>query len=228
MAARILLIEDEAAIAEAVAYTLRREGFETRTAGDGLSGLRLAEEFSPDLVILDLLLPGLPGLDVCRQLRQRSTVPIIMLTAKAEEVDRVVGLEMGADDYLTKPFGMRELVARVRAALRRQEFLAQAASRPSFQDEHLTIDLARPQVLAGGAEVALAPRELSLLRVLLSHRGRVRTRQQLLEEAWGAEEFIDPRTVDVHVRWLRKKLEPDPEQPRYLETVRGLGYRFAR
>ena len=228
MAQRILIIEDEAAIAEAIAHTLMREGFTARTAGDGEAGLHLAEEFSPDLVILDLMLPGRPGLDVCRILRQRSAVPIIMLTAKAEEIDRVVGLEMGADDYVTKPFGMRELVARVRAALRRQELFARSSSPPTFADERLTIDLERPQVLVEEKEIPLAPRELRLLQVLLAHRGRVRTRQQLLEEAWGSDEYIDPRTVDVHVRWLRKKLEPDPERPRYIETVRGLGYRFAR
>ena len=179
-------------------------------------------------MILDLMLPGRSGLDVCRILRQRSAVPIIMLTAKAEEIDRVVGLEMGADDYVTKPFGMRELVARVRAALRRQELFSRPGTPPTFADEHLSVDLEQPRVMKEGQEVSLAPRELRLLRVLLVHRGRVRTRQQLLEEAWGSDEYIDPRTVDVHVRWLRKKLEPDPERPRYIETVRGLGYRFAR
>jgi DNA-binding response OmpR family regulator len=228
MAQRILIIEDEAAIAEAVAHTLTREGFETRVAAEGEAGLHLAEQFAPDLVILDLMLPKLSGLDVCRLLRRHSTVPIIMLTAKAEEVDRVIGLELGADDYVVKPFGMRELVARVRAALRRQQVRAQPEARPSFHDEHLFVDFSRPEVTVGGEEVALAPQELSLLQVLLAHRGRVRTRQQLLEEAWGGDEFIDPRTVDVHIRWLRKKLEPDPERPRYIETVRGLGYRFAR
>lgn len=228
MAHRILIIEDEAAIADAVAHTLAREGLEVRTAEEGEAGLRLAQEFAPDLVLLDVMLPGISGLDVCRLLRQRSSVPIIMLTAKAAEVDRVVGLEIGADDYITKPFSMRELVARVRAALRRNELSAQAAAEPAFRDEHLVIDLDRPFVSAGGTEVVLARRELSLLRALLAHRGRARTRQQLLDEAWGGEEFIDPRTVDVHVRWLRRKLEPDPEHPRYIETVRGMGYRFAR
>jgi len=225
---RILIVEDESAIAESVAHVLRKEGFEARTAADGPTGLRLAEEFKPELIILDLMLPGIGGLEVCRLLRRKSNVPIIMLTAKAAEVDRVVGLEMGADDYVTKPFGMRELVARVRANLRRQEMLAQSPPQPGFADEHLTVDLERPLVTAGGSEVALSRRELSLLRVLLAHRGRARTRQQLLDEAWGENEFIDPRTVDVHVRWLRQKLEPDPERPRYIETVRGIGYRFGR
>jgi two-component system response regulator RegX3 len=228
MAQRILIVEDEAAIADSVAYSLKGEGFEVRTAGDGEAGLRLADEFKPDLVILDLMLPGLSGLEVCRMLRRRSTVPIIMLTAKAAEVDRVVGLEMGADDYVTKPFSMRELAARVGAALRRQEMVAQAPQSVGYDDGHLMIDLERPAVEVGGDPVALSPRELSLLRVLLAHRGRARSRQQLLDEAWGEDEYVSPRTVDVHVRWLRCKIERDPEKPRYIETVRGIGYRFAQ
>jgi len=228
MGQRILIIEDEPAIADSVAYTLTREGYEARTAADGELGLGLAQEFNPDLVILDLMLPGIGGLDVCRLLRRQSTVPIIMLTAKAEEVDRIVGLEMGADDYVTKPFSMRELVARVRANLRRQDMLTQAPRQPGFADAHLTIELEKPSVTVSGNPVALSRRELGLLGALLAHRGRARTRQQLLEEAWGEDEFIDPRTVDVHVRWLRQKLEPDPEHPQYIETVRGIGYRFGK
>jgi len=228
MGQRILIIEDEKAIADAVAHTLAREGYETKVAGDGAAGLHLADSFKPDLVILDLMLPGIDGLEVCRLLRRRSTVPIIMLTAKAAEVDRVVGLEVGADDYVTKPFSMRELVARVRAALRRQDMLAEAARTPGFDDGNLVIDLERPSIELAGKAVTLSPRELSLLRVLLLHRGRVRTRQQLLNEAWGEDEYIDPRTVDVHVRWLRKKIERKPEQPEYIETIRGIGYRFSK
>jgi len=228
VAQRILIVEDEGPIAESIAHTLRREGFETRIACDGETALRLAEGLKPDLVVLDLMLPGMGGLDVCRVLRRHSTVPIIMLTARAEEVDRVLGLEMGADDYVTKPFSMRELVARVRATLRRQEMLAQSADQPRFEDERLVIDLAGPSVEVEGSPVALTPREYSLLRVLLIHRGRARTRQQLLDEAWGSDQFIDPRTVDVHIRWLRQKLEPDPEHPAYIETIRGIGYRFSK
>jgi len=227
MPRRILVVEDESAIADSLVHTLTREGFETRVAGDGEAGLHLAEQFDPDLVILDLLLPKLSGLDLCRLLRQRSSVPIIMLTAKAEEVDRVVGLEMGADDYVVKPFSLRELVARVRAVLRRQQ-MSRRAGATGYRDEHLAIDLERPRVAVADREVTLTPREFGLLKALLAHRGRVRTREQLLAEAWGSDEYIDPRTVDVHIRWLRKKLEPDPEHPRYLETVRGLGYRFSR
>jgi DNA-binding response OmpR family regulator len=228
MAERILIVEDEKPIADAVAHTLTREGYEARAAFDGESGLHLAEVFKPDLVILDLMLPGIGGLDVCRILRRTSTVPIIMLTAKAAEVDRVVGLEVGADDYITKPFSMRELVARVRAALRRQAMAARPATGATFDDGHLKIDLERPATEVAGRAVALSPRELGLLRVLLAHRGRARTREQLLNEAWGEAEYIDARTVDVHIRWLRKKIERDPGQPEYIETVRGIGYRFGR
>jgi len=226
MVQRIVIIEDERAIADAVAHTLTREGFETRVASDGEAGLRLVESFKPNLLLLDLMLPGIGGLEVCRRLRRTSNTPVIMLTAKAEEVDRVVGLEIGADDYVTKPFSMRELVARVRAALRRQAMAERPLAPPAFDDGRLTVDLERPSVEIEGNPVALSPRELSLLRVLLAHRGRARTRQQLLSEAWGDDEYIDPRTVDVHVRWLRKKIERDPEHPHYIETVRGIGYRF--
>ena len=228
MGQRVLIIEDEDAIAESIAYALRAEGCEVRTANSGETGLGLAQEFAPELVVLDLMLPGIGGLDVCRILRQRSSVPILMLTAKAEEVDRVVGLEVGADDYVTKPFSMRELVARVRAALRRQAMLVASAGQPSFADEHLTVDPEKPQVSVAGAPVVLSPREWGLLKALLAHRGRARTRHQLLDEAWGSDEYIDTRTVDVHIRWLRKKLEPDPEHPQYIETVRGIGYRFGK
>jgi DNA-binding response OmpR family regulator len=228
MGQRILIVEDENAIAESVAYSLIREGFEVRMAAKGETALGLAQEFDPELVILDLMLPDIGGLDLCRLLRQRSSVPIIMLTAKAEEVDRVVGLEVGADDYVTKPFSMRELIARVRAALRRQDMLGRPQERMAFSDARLAIDLDAPSVTVNGNMISLTPRELSLLRVLLLHRGRARTRQQLLDEAWGGDEYIDARTVDVHVRWLRKKLEPDPEHPQYIETIRGLGYRFAK
>ena len=228
MKPRILIVEDEPAIADPLAHSLGWEGFESRIAADGEAALHLAESFKPNLVILDLLLPGISGLDVCRSLRTRSTVPIIMLTAKAEEIDRVLGLELGADDYVTKPFSMRELIARVRAALRRQEMLAQGLEQPSYADDYLLIDLSRPAVEVQKQPVILAPRELGLLRALLANRGRVRSRQQLLKDAWGDEEYIDPRTVDVHIRWLRQKLEPDPEHPIYIETVRGLGYRFGK
>lgn len=226
MPGRVLIVEDEAAVAEAIAYALRREGFDTRLAADGQVGLAMARESAPDLVILDLMLPGLNGLDVCRLLRRDYAFPIIIVTARNEEVDRVTGLEVGADDYITKPFSMRELLARVRAVLRRQALSAARPVAPEFGDGHLTVNLERPSVEVKGRPVRLSPRELSLLRALLAHRGRARTRLQLLEEAWGSSDHYDPRTVDVHVRWLRKKLERDPENPVYIETVRGIGYRF--
>jgi len=228
MSKRILIVEDEKAIAESLAYSMRKEGFEVQAVADGETALRTAEEFKPDLVILDILLPAISGLDVCRVLRARSTVPIVMLTAKAEEVDRVVGLEMGADDYITKPFSIRELIARVRAALRRAEMTPDKAPVPHFDDGRLKVDFSEPSVTLEGKPVVLAPRELQLLRALVAHRGRVRTRQQLLEEAWGGDDYIDPRTVDVHIRWLRKKLEPGDTGTRYIETIRGLGYRFIK
>jgi DNA-binding response OmpR family regulator len=225
MGSRILIVEDEPSIADSLAYALQREGFQTRVAPDGEAGVGLAREFKPELVILDLMLPGMSGLDVCRILRRDYTFPIIMLTARADEVDKVIGLEVGADDYVAKPFSMRELVARVRSALRRQTMLA-AAGQAGFGDGYLTVDVESPAVAVDGIPVALSPREWSLLKALLAHRGRARTRHQLLDEAWGGDEYIDPRTVDVHIRWLRKKLEPDPEHPHYIETVRGIGYRF--
>lgn len=226
MAQRILIIEDERAIADAIAHTLRREGFEATTATNGEAGLRLVAEVKPDLILLDIMLPGMSGLDVCRILRRTSTIPIIMLTARAEEVDMVVGLEVGADDYVTKPFGMRALVARIRASLRRREMSLMPSEQAGFNDGRLIVDLSKPSIQVDGQEIPLSPRELGLLKVLLAHRGRARTREQLLDEAWGSDEYIDQRTVDVHVRWLRQKLEPDAEHPRYIETVRGIGYRF--
>ena len=228
MSHKILIIEDERAIADSVAINFRRDGFEAQVALDGESGLRLNGEFKPDLILLDIMLPGLSGLDICRIIRKKSTIPIIMLTAKAEEVDMVVGLEIGADDYVTKPFGMKALIARVRAALRRQEMAVRPSEQPHFEDGYLTIDIEKPAVEVAGKPVALSPRELALLKVLLSHRGRARTREQLLSEAWGSDEYIDHRTVDVHIRWLRQKIEPNPEKPKYFETVRGIGYRFGK
>jgi DNA-binding response OmpR family regulator len=228
MAQKILIIEDERAIAEAIAHTLRREGFETHVASNGEAGIKQTAEVKPDLIILDLMLPGINGLDVCRVLRRSGTIPILMLTARAEEMDMVVGLEVGADEYVTKPFGMRALVARVRALLRRQEMALLPSQQSGYSDDYLVIDLSRPAVQTAGKDVALTPQELALLRVLLTHRGRARSREQLLEEAWGGDEYIDQRTVDVHIRWLRQKLEPDAEHPRYIETVRGIGYRFSK
>jgi len=223
---RILIVEDEEAIAESVAYNLRQEGFQVEIAGDGAAALRQALSQPPDLILLDLMLPGLDGLEVCRTLRQRGKFPIIMLTAKAEEVDKVVGLELGADDYVTKPFSMKELLARVRAVLRRTgERDREEAT--VLRAGPLEVDTERFRVTLRGQPVEMALKEFRLLETLLRHRGKVLTREQLLEEVWGDSEYRDSHTVDVHMRWLRTKIESDPSHPQWLLTVRGVGYKFA-
>ncbi len=223
----VLVIEDEAALVATLSYNLRKNGFNVVSAGDGVAGLQAARREHPDVVVLDLMLPKMDGLEVCRRLRAESDVPILMLTAKGEELDRVVGLEMGADDYLTKPFGMRELMARVRALLRR------SARRDGGDESHifagsLELDLRGRTVRRDGREVALKPKEFDLLFFLAKNAGQVFTREQILERVWGYEFFGGSRTVDVHVRWLREKLEQDPARPRHLLTVRGVGYKFVR
>ncbi len=226
--ATILLVEDEATLVQTIAYTLRREGYSVVTAGDGPTALTLARAARPDVVVLDLMLPGLDGFEVCRRLRAESAVPILILSARDTEVDRVVGLEIGADDYLAKPFSLRELVARIRALLRRVRLLAEAsaAERPPLQVGDLTIDPASRRVWRNGQELQLKPREFDLLLFLARHRGQVFSREQLLDRVWGYEHVVDSRTVDVHVRWLRAKIEDDPRTPRRLQTVRGVGYRL--
>ncbi|MCE5217909.1 response regulator transcription factor [bacterium] len=222
----VVIVEDDPGIAESVAYTLGQEGFRTISAADGPTGLAEALAGQPDLVILDLMLPGMDGLDVFRALRKHSTVPVIMLTAKASESDRVAGIEMGADDYIVKPFYMRELVARVKMVLRR----AQAGAEPSeevLRVRGISIDRARRTVTAGDREVTLTPQEFALLECLARNHGRALTREVILQQAWGESEYIDPRTVDVHIRWLREKLEDDPSAPQHILTVRGVGYKMA-
>jgi DNA-binding response OmpR family regulator len=219
----VLLVDDEPTLVATVKYNLERDGFQVLTAGDGEAALNLARARRPDLVILDLMLPVMDGLEVCRLLRRESKLPILMLTAKAEEVDKVVGLEMGADDYLTKPFGMRELVARVRALLRRTESTPEVESLVSGD---LMIDLRRRQAFRDSAVLELKPKELELLIFLVRNRGRAFTREQLLRDVWGYDFFGDSRTVDVHMRWLRQKIEVEPAKPVRLVTVRGTGYRF--
>ena len=224
----VLVVEDEASLASTLSYNFRKNGFNVVTAADGYEGLQAARREQPDVVVLDLMLPKMDGLEVCRRLRAGSDVPILMLTAKGEELDRVVGLEMGADDYLTKPFSMRELIARVRALIRR------SAGRPAADDVSrisagmLELDIRGRTVTRDGAEVALKPKEFDLLFYLAKNAGQVFTREQLLEHVWGYEFFGGSRTVDVHIRWLREKLEKEPAQPRYLLTVRGVGYKFVR
>jgi DNA-binding response OmpR family regulator len=228
--AKILVVEDESTIAEAIQYNLRREGHETIVAPDGVAALAAFEQQRPDLVLLDLMLPRMDGIAVCRKLRQTSSVPILMVTARDEEMDKVVGLEVGADDYLAKPFGMRELLARVRALLRRVELdrTAETAEAKSqvLSINDLEIDVARHEVRQAGHLVELAPKEFDLLVFLASHRGRVFSRDALLEQVWGYSYAGETRTVDVHIRGLREKLKDDVASPRYIDTVRGVGYRF--
>ncbi len=232
---RILVIEDEQSLRETLAYNLKREGYDVQTAADGLEGLALARSEEPDLIVLDLMLPGMDGLEVCRVLRQETSVPILMLTARTEEIDRVVGLEVGADDYVTKPFGMRELLARIRALLRRVRMLSQEAEgedvgalarQKTLTFGDLTIDPDSRQVFLRGEPLALKPKEFDLLLFLARNRGRVLSRDLILERVWDWSYSGGSRTVDVHVRWLREKIEPDPSNPTRIITVRGAGYRF--
>lgn len=223
---KILLVEDEQTMARAVRFALEREGFDLRYAADGRAALDLFERERPDVIILDLMLPEIDGLDVCRAIRQHSMAPIIMLTARSEEFDRVLGLELGADDYLTKPFSLRELVARVRALLRRVESnRIEQAVRP-IAIGALRLDPEQREVQLMGQVISLRPREFDLLLHLARHPGQVFSREQLLDQVWGYDFGGGSRTVDVHMRWLRQKIEVDPAKPRYLQTVRSIGYRL--
>lgn len=222
---KILIVEDDRSLVEVITYNLRKEGFDVLTASDGVRGLEIARRERPDLVLLDIMLPEMDGLELCRLLRRESNVPIIMLTAKVTETDRIVGLELGADDYVTKPFSIKELMARIRAAIRR----AGAGISPTthiIQVGELSIDIARRQVTLADKPIELTPREFDLLAYLAQNRGVVIKREQILEKVWGWDFAGDTKTVDVHVSWLRHKLETDPSQPRYIITVRGTGYRF--
>jgi DNA-binding response OmpR family regulator len=224
--ARILLVDDEQSIQTLLSYPLRKDGYHVTSALDGSEALRRFEEGRFDLVILDLMLPQLNGVEVCRQLRSRSQVPIIMLTAKGSETDKVAGLEVGADDYITKPFSMREFRSRVKAALRRSRMAAGTQDDGAIECGELTIDFDRRLVTLGEDEVRVTYVEFEILGALARSPGRVLTRETLLEHVWGDSDYRDPRTVDVHIRHLREKLETDPKEPEYLFTVRGVGYRF--
>jgi DNA-binding response OmpR family regulator len=224
--ARILLVDDEQSIQTLLSYPLRKDGYHVTSALDGSEALRRFEEGRFDLVILDLMLPQLNGVEVCRQLRSRSQVPIIMLTAKGSETDKVAGLEVGADDYITKPFSMREFRSRVKAALRRSRMATGAQDDGAIECGELTIDFDRRLVTLGEKEVRVTYVEFEILGALARSPGRVLTRETLLEHVWGDSDYRDPRTVDVHIRHLREKLETDPKEPEYLFTVRGVGYRF--
>jgi len=220
-------VEDEVSFSDALSFMLRKEGFEVAVAADGKSGLELFNGQGADLVLLDVMLPGISGTEVCRQLRQVSKVPIIMLTAKDGEIDKVVGLELGADDYVTKPFSSRELVARVRAVLRRQSAIEDVDPGSSeLKSGPVVMDVDRHIVTVEGKEVKLPLKEFELLELLLRNAGRVLTRTQLIDRIWGSNYVGDTKTLDVHVKRIRSKIEPDPANPRYLETVRGLGYKF--
>ncbi len=223
---KILVVDDEETMVRSLSALLAQEGYTVAVATDGPQALQAARTERPDLILLDVLLPGVDGIEVCRQIRTWSTVPIIMLTAKTAEVDKVVGLEVGADDYVTKPFSPRELVARVKAHLRRAQMQAREAERDQLRAGEVEMDIARHRVTVRGKEVALSPKEFNLLRVLMSHPGRVLGRDYLLNQVWGEDFFGDTRTLDVHIRWLREKIEPDPSNPTYIQTVHGIGYRF--
>ncbi len=235
MEEKILVVEDEPALQDSLAYNLKRQGYQVQTVGDGGAALAAAREFQPDLIIMDIMLPGMDGLEITRLLRQEMATPVLMLTARADEIDRVVGLEIGADDYMTKPFSMRELLARVRAVFRRirllreqlgQELDAALAGQVSLKYGNLIIDRARREVTLAGQPLALKPKEYELLHFLAQHRGKVLSREYILERVWGWDYIGDSRTVDVHVRWLRAKIEADPAHPQRIVTVRGAGYRF--
>lgn len=222
----ILLIEDEPALAESIQYSLEREGLRVVVASDGERGVELCRAEPPLLVLLDLMLPKLSGMDVCRIVRTESTVPIIILTAKDSEADRVAGLEIGADDYITKPFSMRELISRVRAHLRRAAMTAVPLTTDVLRGGAIEMDVSRHEVRVRGEQVSLTPKEFDLLHAFLRGKGKLRTRHYLIAEVWGPNYFGDTKTLDVHVKRLRQKIELDPPNPRHLVTVRGLGYRF--
>ncbi|HEY49566.1 MAG TPA: response regulator transcription factor [Dehalococcoidia bacterium] len=231
-ASKILVVEDDHTLLGVLKYNLVKEGYSVVTAVDGAQALEFARNEIPELIVLDIMLPKLSGLEVCRILRKEMSIPILMLTAKTEEVDKIVGLEIGADDYMTKPFSMRELLARIRAMLRRTEMMRQEATSikegapARIKVADIEIDLARHKVSLKGTTVNLTHKEFDLLTFLVKNRGQVFSREQLLEKVWGYEYAGDTRTVDVHIRWLRQKIEAAPSQPRHLVTVRGVGYKF--
>lgn len=221
---KILVVDDEKNIVELVKYNLEKEGYEVVCAYDGMQAVELARQDKPDLMILDIMLPGQGGLEVCRILRKESRIPIIMATAKGEEIDKILGLELGADDYVTKPFSPRELVARVKAVLRRTS--AKAEEKDELIFDELSINLIKHEVRVNGKEVDLKPKEFDLLKLLSTNPGKVYTREFLLEQLWGYDYLGDTRTVDVHMRRLRQKIEKDPSSPEFLKTVHGIGYKF--
>jgi len=231
MPEKILVIEDEISLRETLAYNLEKQGYTVETSGDGIQGLQQARRMLPDLILLDVMLPGMDGFDICRTLRQEMDIPILMLTARVDEIDRVVGLELGADDYITKPFSMRELLARVKTRLRvlnlmREKIPPQPEEEKRMVLGNLEINLERHEASLSGNVLALKPKEFELLVYLAQNVRRALSREHLLEHVWGWEYVGETRTVDVHIHWLREKIEPDPAQPSRIITVRGSGYRF--
>jgi DNA-binding response OmpR family regulator len=222
----ILLVEDELTFAETLRYNLEREGYTVLTADDGVAGLELARRQQPNLIVLDIMLPRLDGFSICRILRQESDIPIIMLTARYDEVDRIAGLELGADDYIGKPFSLGEFLARVRAILRRSELQPRPMVREVLEAGALKVDTSSRRAWRNGSELSFPQKEFDLLTCLIRNHGIALSRDLLLERVWGLDFTGDSRTVDVHIRWLREKIEPDPSRPRYIQTVRGIGYRF--
>lgn len=236
MSEKILVVDDEVSLQETLAYNLKKQGYEVQTTGDGAEALDLAREMDPDLIILDIMLPGLDGFEICRILRREMSTPVLMLTARDDEIDRVVGLEVGADDYMAKPFSMRELVARVKAMLRRVRLIREEVDQAGGAEAklkgeilefgNLRIDMTRREITVDGEVVAFKPKEYELLTFFAQHQGQVLSREFILERVWGWDFIGDSRTVDVHVRWLREKIEQTPSDPRRIITVRGAGYRF--
>lgn len=222
-------MEDEAPLRESLSYTLRQEGYEAHAAKNGEEGLSLARSLNPDLILLDLMLPGLSGLEICRVLRKESQVPVIMLTAKDSETDKIVGLEIGADDYITKPFSIPEVLARIRAVLRRSVKLNENSGDvpDMFETTDFKVNLASYELFSGGKTHKLSKKECGLLKLFIHHQGKVLQREFLIDRVWGDEFTGDDKTLDVHIRRLRQKLENDPDKPQVIETVRGVGYRFS-
>ena len=223
---KILIVEDEEALSDPLAFLLGREGFQTIVVDNGLDALPVFDREGADLVLLDVMLPGMSGMAVCRKLREVSSVPIIMLTAKDSELDKVLGLELGADDYVTKPYSARELIARIRAVLRRRSAETDSATESVLQGGPVRMDIDRHVVTVNGEEISMPLKEFELLEILLRNVGRVMTRGQLIERVWGADYVGDTKTLDVHIKRLRSKIEPDSSAPQYVVTVRGLGYKF--
>lgn len=226
--ARILVVEDEETLAEAISFLLSKEGFDVAVAATGPEAIEIFDKSGADLILLDLMLPGLSGTEVCRQIRTKSSVPIIMLTAKDSEIDKVVGLELGADDYVTKPYSSRELIARIRAVLRRGEIQDAGGDESTLEVGPVRMDTDRHIITVNGEQVAIPLKEFELLEYLMRNAGRVLTRVQLIDRVWGSDYVGDTKTLDVHIKRLRAKIEKDPANPEYIQTVRGMGYKMER